>query len=102
MKCNQSKYKMSKMSSYKSSGNSTTETPMLVMHVDGFQVEIAPETENDDKGLRGIAKKIRQRYNAHEELVDAIESVLIASEDGGDMDDIDWPNLQSLFGKFRK
>jgi hypothetical protein len=46
-------------------------------------------------------KQLVDRYNAHDELLDAIEQVLTASEDGGDMDDIDWKQLQTLYTKYR-
>lgn len=47
-------------------------------------------------------KELVDRYNAHSELFDAIEQVLTASEDGGDMEDIDWKTLQGLYSRFRK
>jgi hypothetical protein len=39
-------------------------------------------------GLRAIVAQ-------HDALVEAIENVLIASEDGGDMTDIDWNELRA-------
>jgi hypothetical protein len=47
-------------------------------------------------------KELVDRYNAHGELLDAIEQVLTASEDNGDMEDIDWKTLQELYSRFRK
>lgn len=47
-------------------------------------------------------KELVDRYNAHGELLDAIEQVLTASEDNGDMEDIDWKTLQGLYSRFRK
>lgn len=70
---------MSKISSFKTSGNSTSNTPVLTMSVDGFQVEIASETDRGDKeltALRGIAKKIRKRYNAYDGMLMELEEAL--------------------------
>ena len=80
---------------------STDDMPSLVMSVDGIQVEVASQWEDTDKDLRTTAKEIRKRYNVYDELLDAIEQALTASEDGGDMDDIDWKQLQTLYTKYR-
>lgn len=48
------------------------------MEVDGFQLEIASETDRGDKeltALRGIAKKIQQRYNDHERLLGLLREI---------------------------
>jgi len=46
---------------------------------------------------QGNAAELVKRWNAYPELIRAVEHVLIASEDGGDMDDIDWKMLQGIF-----
>ncbi len=66
---------MSKMTAPKSSGNSTTDTPILVMTVGDFQVEVASNNEEGDKDLRNTAKEIRKRYNAHDDLVAELEGL---------------------------
>ena len=43
---------------------------------------------------KDLAEFIVKACNAHEVLVDAVTQVLDASEDGGDMDDIDWNLLR--------
>lgn len=45
------------------------------------------------------AALLAHAYNTLQEMVAAIEHVLIASEDGGDMNDIDWNMLRSALGK---
>lgn len=40
------------------------------------------------------AKEIAHRWNCFNALVNSIDHTLIASEDGGDMDDIDWNMLR--------
>jgi hypothetical protein len=42
---------------------------------------------------------IVRAVNTHAELVAAIEMVLDASEDCGDMDDIDWDQLRAALAK---
>lgn len=41
------------------------------------------------------ADELVRRWNSHAALVDAVRQVLIASEDCGDMDDIDWTGLRA-------
>lgn len=87
-----------KMSAPKKSGNSTSDTPIIAMNLDGFLIEVASNSEEGDKNLRTIAKEIQKRYNAHDDLRDAVEHVLLVSEDG-EMDDLDFIMLRDALKK---
>lgn len=57
------------------------------------------------KNSKENARAIALSHNLMPDLLEAvecIEHVLIASEDGGDMSDIDWERLQKLWKKFNK
>ena len=56
-------------------------------------------TKNRGHAAGAIYFKSPCDYAAAPKLLAAVEHVLIASEDGGDMDDIDWPMLRSALAK---
>jgi len=65
-----------KLSSPKQSGNSTSDTPLMVMQAEGFSIEIGSNTEDDDKKLTSFAKKLRQRNNAYDGMLMELEESL--------------------------
>ena len=58
------------------SGNSTKKTPVLTMNIDGFQVEVASNTEAGDKQLLKVAKEIRKRHNAYDGMLMELQETL--------------------------
>lgn len=91
-----------KLSAPQESGNSSEDMPLWSMNAGTFHVEIGSHSDEHDKEIPEFAKEVRKRVNAYDELVNAIEHVLIASEDGGDTNDINWRLLQKLHERHGK
>lgn len=65
-----------KLSPPKASGNSTEDTPLVVMQADRFSIEIGSNTEGDDKNLLKFAEKLRKRNNAYDGMLMELEESL--------------------------
>jgi len=76
--------------------------PSDIWHVDmpgrAFSVSVSRHGEDWDMPVEEVEANARLMA-ASPELFDAVEHVLIASEDGGDMDDIDFNMLRKAFAK---
>ena len=76
--------------------------PSDIWHVDmpsrGYSVVVSRAEEDWDMAAEEVEANARLMA-ASPELFDAVEHVLIASEDGGDMDDIDFNMLRKAFAK---
>ena len=89
-----------KLTSVKQNASDPSEERNLILK-DGKIIAEVVHNDMEWEEFEKNTKELVDRYNAHEELLDGIEQVLTASEDGGDMDDIDWKQLQGLFAKYR-
>ena len=61
-----------------------------------------PWSKGHCKNLIKALNSIPKQKRSIKRLARAVESVLISSEDGGDMRDIDWPTLQRLHQKYNR
>ncbi len=90
-----------KLTSVKQTASDPSEERNLILK-DGKTIAEVVHNDMEWEEFEKNTKELVDRYNAHEELLDAIEQVLTASEDNGDMEDIDWKTLQELYSRFRK
>lgn len=79
----------------------TKDSPALVLGPDGRVVATlrGPTTNHPDRYPRKARDANARLIAAAPELLEAVEMVLTASEDGGDMDDIGWDQLRAAFAK---
>ncbi len=90
-----------KLTSVKRRTSDPSEERNLILK-DGKTIAEVVHNDMEWEEFEENTKQLVDRYNAHDKLLDAIEQALTASEDGGDMDDIDWKQLQTLYTKYRK
>lgn len=65
-----------KLSPPEQSGNSTEDTPLVVMRSDRFSIEIGSNAEVDDKSLLKFAEKLHKRNNAYDGMLMELEESL--------------------------
>lgn len=64
---------------------------------DEIVARVHESDRRDYAEAQNYADEMVRRFNSFPVLVDALEHVLVASEDGGDMSNVDWKMLQELF-----
>lgn len=90
-----------KLTSVKQTASDPSEERNLILK-DGKVIAEVVHNDMEWEEFEQNTKELVDRYNAHSELLDVIEQVLTASEDNGDMEDIDWKTIQELYSRFRK
>lgn len=90
-----------KLTSVKRTASDPSEERNLIL-MNGKVIAEVVHNDMEWEEFEQNTKELVDRYNTHEELLDAIGQVLTASEDGGDMEDIDWKTLQELYARYRK
>lgn len=89
-----------KLTSVKRTASDPSEERNLILK-DGKTIAEVVHNDMEWEEFEKNTKELVDRYNAHDELLSAIEQALTASKDDGDMDDIDWEQLQALFDKYK-